>query len=174
MKCSYVAKLLLMFSSALLLSSACADPGSVAQDGPTFYQAERPTLALVQAAATGDGVTVDLVYDRPPEIAGPRMVELFFKLSDGLKLTGSEPLSAVIAADKQLVVQELDGGVIRTIIFTTDNLNTIAPGLLVRYTFNRSGQVPQTLQVLNDSPVFAPTEAGLGLDMTETLTIGGQ
>ena len=131
-----------------------------------------PTLFLVLAYAQEDSVAVDLVYSPKEGQSGPRMVELFLQVGSGLTYASSTPLAAVDSAGKQLVVQPTDDGLVRTVIFATNNLERLQAGSLVRYIFLR-GTGPHHVELLDRHPIFAPADTEKGLTLGEPLIIGG-
>jgi len=129
------------------------------------------SLSLVEES---DGVvTVELLYARPPDAAGPRMMELFLRPSDGLKYLSGKPLSAVEKAGKQLVLQEQENGDVRTVVFATTNLDRLASGPLVRYRFSLTSGSGAAVEMVDRRPVFAPAEADT-VTLGKPLRIGGR
>jgi hypothetical protein len=167
--------------AGLLLLSAlpgCTDdpagdenPVGVGTEDPTVPE-NLPTLALVQAWEQEDSVAVDLVYSPGQDAVGPRMMELYLQAAAGLKYASSEPLAAVEAAGKQLVVQAEDDGMVRTVIFATNNVDRLQAGPLARFIFLRQEGV-RRIELLDRHPIFAPADADTGLTLSEPLVIGG-
>lgn len=159
--------------------AGCADDGAspsgapeekAGQPEPSGKAANELSLVLVEDA---DGqAVVDLVYSRPADIPGPRMMELYIKPSEEVKFLSGEALSSVQAAGKELVLQEQADGQVRTVVYTTANLNRLEPGPLVRYRFS-VGQPGAMLELVDRRPLFAPAEAD-GVVLAEPLQLGGR
>lgn len=162
--------------ATLLCLAGCADETTAppAQEGePAVGLPDGYTLGLVLAQEEGEQLAVDLYYQRPEDNPGPRMMELFVRPSPGLKYLSSEPLAVVTSAGKQLVTQEQEDGTIRLVVFATSNLNRLESGPVARLVLARQGQGSQSLELVDQRPVFAPTEAEQGTTLAEPLIVGG-
>ncbi|MGM0577191.1 MAG: hypothetical protein ACQEXJ_15810 [Myxococcota bacterium] len=132
-----------------------------------------PTLALSLVERSGDEVVVELTYNPPEGVEGPRTAELWLHHSDGLAFEAAEAQAALEAAGKRLVVQQKDGGELRTIVFSTTDPSRVGGGPLVRYHFRAEGGGAATVELLERMPVFAPSAANRGLHLPEPLVVGG-
>jgi hypothetical protein len=169
-----VTRLVLIASIAWI---AACDAGSSPHTGapPDAPAPFAPALLLRASDVSADHATIDVVYERPADRAGPRAAEIHLRASPDLHLVASEPLDATRAAGKHLVVQARDDGVLRAIVYSTADLRTLGPGGLVRLRFDRAGAGDAVIELLDRRPVFAPAEAdeGLALPPPLRLTEGG-
>ncbi len=131
----------------------------------------RPSLDLVNAPSPVGALALDLVYERDPRQAGPRMMELRLQIQGDLQYVRSERLAGALNADKDLVVQSEAPGRLRTLLYTTRNTTRLAPGPLVRFWFARTG--PGEVRFVEQSPVFAPPETDVGVTFGAPVLIGG-
>ncbi len=123
-----------------------------------------PVLGLQPQPTVVDGeVAVTISYARPADEPAPRLAEFHFQVGSGLTFVRAEPLDAVVKAGKQLVAQVHPGNVLRLLIFSTANLNTLDSGPLATLVFQRTGTGPTTLDLLDQRPIFAPPEADLAV-----------
>lgn len=152
------------------LSVSCSNTDKAVENGLDKINSDA-TLSLQVNSIDSEQVVVDL-YLNTKEVNKPRMVELFFEISDNFKLKSSEPLHAITAADKNLTVQSDEQGQVRTVILSTMNTNTIDSGSLVRYTFSYDGGSGE-IKFVDRRPVFAPLDADRGLTFGESLSLGG-
>jgi len=167
----------------LVLSLGCAD-GIPVGDAPSAQpEAAAPqsaiedtgeTLKLALISETADEVVAELYYTPRDDMKRPRVMELMVKASAELMYVSAERLEAAEAAGKQLVVQRKDEGVLRTILFATNNLNLMGPGALIRYRFKRIGTASARLELLPTLPIFAPADANDGLMLQEPLMVEGR
>jgi|GEM_PF-2178812 len=157
----------------LSLSSGCAEstptqterargaPGEAGR--PPAVETVAPVVRLSPEASAAGEAVFTLTYARPAGRPGPRMAEFRFQFGSGLAFVRAEALDAVTAAGKQLVAQERPGNVLRLLIFSQVNMNPFDSGPLARLVFRRSGDGPQTLDLLDRRPFFAPAEADLAV-----------
>ena len=128
-------------------------------------------LWLEIAGEDAGTVAVDLKYRLRDGQMRPRMMELHVAYSEGLAYDRSQPLAALTAAGKRLVVQDR-GGVLRTVVFASTNLDRLDSGPLVRFHFRRTSG-PGTVLIERRSSMFAPADANGGLVLGGSLDVGG-
>ena len=169
-----------LLAGLVLLPAGCTDTGSEAgapgqqvATEPT-RQEQTTTLAFSLVEQTAGEVVLDIAYLRPDDGQGPRMMELYVGIPEGLSLAGSEALESTIGADKDLVVQEADGLELRLIIMSTKNLNTLDSGPLARLRLQRAAGATGKIEFIDRHPIFAPAEADRGVTLGEPLNAGGQ
>ncbi len=133
----------------MLAVGACGD------DGGGLHPPGGATVWLAQAGSTEDGQVIEILFQRPAGVTGPRVVELFLDRSESLELVASEAGEAAVAAGKSLTTQEPSPARIRLVLLATGSLLEIDTGVLVRLTLRGSG----TLAFDGSSPEFAPREA---------------
>lgn len=101
----------------------------------------------------------------------PRIMELFLKHA-GFTFLRAEKGEATKAAEKELIAQEQEDGSLRTIIFSSANLNTLSVGTLATYYFERTpGASEARLELQTDNQIFAPREANEGLVVQDPITV---
>ena len=158
-------------AACAIVMSACAEaPEPAPAAAPAATAPTAATLTLVSGEATATEVAVDLHYARDPARPGPRMMELHLRVTGDLAYLHAERLAAAEAAGKDLTVQPRDDGTLRVLLFTTTNVNRLGPGPLARLWFARGAG---TVTLLEQSPIFAPPEADLGVTLGQPLTLGG-
>ena len=156
---------------ALCLTACAETPAPAPPVAPAPATASTDaTLSLAVGAETPTEAAVDLLYVRDPAKPGPRMMELHLKLMGDLHYLHAERLAAAEAAGKDLVVQDAKDGTLRVILYTTANTNRLAPGPLARLWFSHGAG---TVSLIEQSPIFAPPEADLGVTLGGPLTLGG-
>ena len=94
---------------------------------------------------------------------GPRMMELYLQLSDNLQYVSSERGQSLVGAEKELVVQTKDGKKLRIVAYSSGNVNELQSGVVARLSFRKTDENAARLEILTDSPIFAPSEANEGL-----------
>jgi hypothetical protein len=157
----------------LLLSTSCVEPGRGAPDAaPLAPDPGAATLELRAVDPSGDTLAVDLHFSRGERSEAPRMMEVHLRLRH-LRFLGSEPLSAALAADKQVVVQEQDG-TLRAVLFATGNTSRLASGPLVRFDLAPDPEGTEgRVEILDQRPIFAPPESDRGVTLGAPLDLGG-
>lgn len=132
---------------------------------PRAIEEVRPSLELkvvqTQLETHPQKSTVQLVYHpKSPTAPSPRAAEIFIEYDSTINLSTSNALTALEQAQKHLIVQKPQEGVLRLIIYGT-NLNPIPAGPLASLTF--SGDLHhQYVHIRHQAPVFAPSEANEG------------
>ena len=165
--------------AAMALTASCERASQAGQETNTpAEQAKAPdeahgtaTLALSVAEQTPSEVVVELRHQPRAGDPLPRMMELHLSLSDNLSLVSATKGPAAEAVAKDLVVLEKDGHVLRTVLFSAQNLERLGEGVLARYRLKRGDSGPARVEILNKMPVFAPPEANKGLLLAEPLEI---
>jgi hypothetical protein len=168
-----IARLTCCLALALTALWGCLDTEDKA-GGPAEEVPAGATLALTLASSTPEEVVVDLHYTRVAGQLGPRMMELFLEPSAQLNLLGSEGLGAVLAAQKQLVVQEAEAGSLRVVVYSAGNLNELQSGPLARFRFQAPKDGSVTLKLLDRRPLFAPADADRGTTLGDPLVISSK
>ena len=97
-----------------------------------------------------------LTVTRPADTEGPRMAEVILRHGEGLRFLEAQPGLAASRARKQVVVQERPGGQVRVVVFSGGNLEQLDTGPLASLSFSRSGEGPETLEILYERSAFAP------------------
>lgn len=166
--------LILMAALGLL---ACQQTSTPSSPESAATEAALPddgtTLSLQLTTLTEQDAVVDLLYVRPADQPAPRVAEVRVAYdADALAWEGAEGLSAVQAANKQLVVQD-QGGTLRLVLYAADNTARLQSGPLARLHFKRRAPDPATLAFIDHQPVFAPPEANAGVVLGPPLVIGG-
>ena len=152
----------------------------IAEDeAPTAPRTERaieeiqPTLYFVREAVESERVTINLMYHRNPTHPAPRAVELWVEFDEGIELDASEALESTLNAQKFLIVQKTEPGLIRVIIYGT-NLNRLDSGALAKLTFKASPFPNSLIHFRETSPIFAPMEANQNFLLGAPLSLKGE
>lgn len=138
-------------AAALVVAvSGCAsdDSGGLSPPGDS-------TVWMELSEGDGDDKVVEILFLRPADGVGPRVVELVIDRPETLELVAAEAGEAATAAGKNLTTQEPSPASIRLILLATGNLLEIDSGVLVRLTLRGSG----TLSFDASVPTFAPKDA---------------
>ena len=160
-------------------ASGCAEPvagpAATAVDGPPSFDT---TLGLQLVERTANRAVVDLWYAPAEGQAGPRAMELWLRLPDGVTLASAEAGEAATAAGKTLVAQAHEGNELRLVIYGTASLDRVAAGRIASLQLNVDDTIagaagPVQLELLDRLPIFAPAEANVGLLLPAPLVIGG-
>ncbi len=132
---------------------------------------EVPANLFLQAVA-GDGSqqVIELQYQRQADGEGPRAVELFVQYPQEWTYEKVDALPAVAEANKRLIVQEKEQGLLRVIIFASTNLDRIDTGGLAAFHFDTKNQAGE-VSIRDQMPVFAPVETNEGLVLGEMLRV---
>jgi hypothetical protein len=154
-----------------LLLGCQADGPSVADPAPAPGQAGA-TLQLAVVQQDGGSVVVEVSYHPDADAERPRVAELWLGHSPSLKLLASEARDAVTAAGKTLVVQDKGEEGLRTIVYSSSNLDRVQGGAIARYQFLVEGPGPHWVDLLERMPLFAPMEANIGIMLPARLAIG--
>lgn len=170
---------LFMFMS-IAISYACTQSSGYNSDIVDIDSGKLSTALSLQLVGESDiELVVDLIYRENSKIADdnerPRMMELFIEQT-GVTFIKAEPLQSIIEVDKQLVVIDDDNSSeLRTVIFSTANLNRLRSGGLVRYYFSKSDSDSLAkLTLINRRPIFAPIITDDGVTLDKPLIIGGE
>lgn len=107
-------------------------------------------------AAGSETLTWDLALTRPAEVKGPRMAEVFLRYGEGLRFIDATPMDAVYRAGKELVTQARREQTLRLVVYSGANLTRLDSGQIARLSFARTGDGPETLDVLYEQSAFAP------------------
>lgn len=153
-----------------LLVAACGPDSNSSQPGTdkdTQSEAESLERTILKLRATEADKTVDVdvdvVFGLGAGAVGPRIAEVVLSHSKGLKFVSCEKGDAVVAAQKELVVQAPEEGQVRTVIFASSNISELPDGTLMTCRFVREGGGAQTIDISTDKPIFAPAESNDGL-----------
>lgn len=130
------------------------------------------TLGLLSTPLDAGRVAVDLLYAPREGQVAPRMMELHLRLTGGLDYVEAQPLAALTAAGKELVVQPQGDAELRVIAYAANNTKTIAGGALARFVFQVASG-PGSVAIDGSQPVFAPAEANVGVTLGAAVTVGG-
>ena len=129
------------------------------------------TLALTVVEQTAEEVVLELRHHPRADSPLPRMMELHLRLTDNLKLVSATKGAAAEAVAKELVVQEKADHVLRTVLFSAQNLDLLGDGVLARYRLARTDAKPAKVELMNKMPVFAPPAANEGFLLPDPLEI---
>ena len=113
---------------------------------------------------------IELQYSLQPNSEGPRAIELFLTYPQEWEYEKVDALPAVVQANKRLIVQEKEPGLLRVIVFASTNLDRIGSGGLAAFHFYTNNQAGE-IAIRNQMPVFAPVETNEGLVLGETLRV---
>lgn len=139
---------------------------------PTSVVSDRPKLSvrIREDKTDADKRIADIVFTKPTDAGGPRVAEIYLKYSDGLTYLSSIDGPAIDKAGKTLVVQNPEDGRLRLVIYGADNVNTIDGGILASVIFESDTQNTNTLEILTNRPVFAPSRVNDGLLVADPVT----
>jgi hypothetical protein len=162
---------------ALASLLACQHAPTTSDEPAAATEAALPddgtTLSLRLASLTDQGAAVDLLFVLPADQPAPRVAEIVIAYdTDALAWEGAEGLSAVQAADKQVVVQD-QGDKLRVVLYAADNTTRLDSGALARLHFTRRAAEAATLSFTDHQPLFAPPEANVGVVLGPPLVIEG-
>ncbi len=129
------------------------------------------TLSVTRIDRRAAMLEVALKYNRGNANRGPRLMELFLQHSDSLKYVSCVSGQAILSAGKELVSQIKQNARLRTLVYSTSNLSELESGTIATYVFQISGSDEAAIEILTDSPIFAPPEANRGLIVSDPLTI---
>jgi hypothetical protein len=171
----------LLFIAVLTGCAACGagsddpvSPPEVRAADETREVQQDVTLALVAKETTAQSFTAILSYARKPHLEGPRAMEIILNYEGALSFGSSRALGAALAADKDVVVQEREAGVLRVILYASDNLNRLDSGDLVELSFARSSQGSGAVDFVTEETKLAPSESMRGILFSDRLVVGGQ
>jgi hypothetical protein len=171
-------KNLVALSISLCTALACAPGGADSEPSapasPSAHDQEAPqrsTLALVRSGGEGKSHELALKYVRGEGASGPRVVELFVRLSKNLTYDDAEPGGAADRAGKDVVVQDKGDGLLRVLAYSSASLSELDTGDLVSLTVHKTGELPASAEILTDNPMFAPQAASDGLLVAEPLSL---
>jgi hypothetical protein len=159
--------------------ASCAGAPDDAPSGPANdaasgapIESRAATFSLRAVARSGEWLDVALDYRRGDGQAGPRAAELWLSHSADLTFEDAQPLAAVQAAGKRLVVQQAAAGELRLVIFGTQDLTRLDTGPVGRLRFLRASAGPARLELLARIPFFAPDEANEGVVLPDAVSFG--
>ena len=135
-----------------------------------------PTLRIKQLSQEGVKTDFELLYHKRDGQVSPRTAELFISYSEQLEYIAAERGQALIVADKDLIIQKPNDGVLRVIIMSTGNLNHLDSGELARLSFQGPRDENSQIFIQERRSYFAPAEANIGVTVedTSTKTIRGE
>jgi hypothetical protein len=163
-----------MNTSQLLLGLACLVLGACLQ---TSDDASMPNLSsstydghsrLMLEAVSEDAIRISL---NGLEAHGPRVVELWLRVTNATALRQSNPGAALVRAGKDLIVQHKRDDSFRVVMMSGENTNKIGAGELATLEFERAGEGPMRIEILTDRPMFAPQEAQQGLTVGDPIEL---
>jgi hypothetical protein len=131
-----------------------------------------PNLYLALEGSDEENVTVQLQFVKREGVPGPRAMELFIAHPENLVYTGVDSLPAVASADKKIIVQEKSYGVLRIIVYSSENTNRLNTGGLASLHFERRAGQGGDIVFASEGQVFAPVDANRGLLFGEALRVG--
>jgi hypothetical protein len=132
-------------------------------------QPERQSIWMETVDDSGNP-SIQLKYANPEEV-GPRVAEIFLKHSGNLTYKNSVKGDSLTKSDKQLVVQEIEKGMLRVVILSAENTNSIGTGTLLTAMFEKTNDQPGRIEILTEQPLFAPEEANEGLIVGDPVTL---
>jgi hypothetical protein len=164
----------------LILCAGCSegkdslnDPQSgdqTAKEESVTPTAERRKIWL-ESSSKENLQQVIVQYNGAENGQNPRVAEVFLRHSSNVKYKGVEKGEALRLAEKQLVVQEVEEGLLRVVILSSENTNTIDTGVLLTAAFEKTNNKAGKLEILTDQPLFAPEEANEGLLVGDPIEI---
>lgn len=151
---------------ALLAVVGCAC-GSEREPAPTPPPPQQPQDVALAAHVSCEGSACTAEFTYQPAAPAARVAELRLAYSDNLRFVAASPGAALEAADKDLVAQAREPGVVRLVAFSASSTANIGPGVLATLRFERSGEERARLEILTDRPLFAPALANRGLTVSD-------
>ena len=134
-------------------------------EGPQGTGADLDELGPTLSLTPQEGRLV-LSYTRREGQVAPRTAELFLSYPSSLDLAEARPGEALLLASKELIVQSPSPEVLRLVIMSTGNLNTVNSGPLAYLTFNGPPQALSQVFLQARQPYFAPAEANVGVTLS--------
>ena len=131
----------------------------------------RTTLSLKKESSQDDTLVVSVEFVNNDQNKKPRIAEYYIKHTGNVEYLSFEKGNAVYLVQKDMVVQKKSDGFLRTVVFSSSNLNTLDSGTIATYTFKRLDDGEVTFEILTDKPIFAPSEANEGLLVGDPLSI---
>ena len=135
-----------------------------------------PTLSLLPAqgqgagaegvGAEGVGAALTLHYFRRDGQVAPRAAELFVSYPAELSFVSARVGEALIVASKDLVVQTPRAGLLRVIVMSTGNLNTLSSGPLATLSWRGPRAALAAVRIQPRATYFAPADANLGVTLS--------
>ena len=110
-------------------------------------------------------------FSIPEESKGPRVMELFIETTPNLKFKEATTGEAITVAGKQMTVLQHEEGLLRTVVLSSSNINTLKTGRIVTYRFEKKDDAVAQLEILTERPIFAPAEVNEGLLVSDPLEI---
>ena len=120
-----------------------------------------PTLSL----SAREGRLV-LSYTRREGQVAPRTAELFVSYPEALNLSEFSAGEALRLASKELIIQSPSPGLLRVVIMSTGNLNTIDSGPLAYLSFDGPSPALSEVYLQARRTYFAPAEANTGVTLS--------
>jgi hypothetical protein len=115
--------------------------------------------------------SLSIEYRKKQNQPGPRVVELYVKYSAEIELVSYATGTATADGKKELIVQKVEVGLLRIIIYSSNNTNQLNSGSLVSLVFNKISGGSARFEMLVDKPIFAPPEANNGLIIGDPITV---
>ena len=151
-----------------------APPQGEVEVAPQSTLEESPfTLSFVDAEEKGLERTVTLAYQRAVGETRARAVELYLKLGGGLLYQRAEMGEVLQRGGKELIVQEPEQSLLRVIVFSRGNLDPLGDGPLFRLRLSAVAGGAETIEILSERPLFAPSEANHSLHLPTRFTFAG-
>lgn len=149
--------------------SAPQRPGEDEQLAVSDPEILSPLLQL-GANVTDHTALVSVHYALGTKTQGARLAEIMLGYEEAF-YTSYRKGEVLDLAEKQLVVQQVCEAKLRTVVFTSSNVNRLASGPLATYEFALTPGVPATFEILTDNQIFAPLEANEGLIVGDPITV---
>jgi hypothetical protein len=116
--------------------------------------------------AEGVGAALTLHYFRRDGQVAPRAAELFVSYPAELSFVSARVGEALIVASKDLVVQTPRAGLLRVIVMSTGNLNTLSSGPLATLSWRGPSAALAAVRIQPRATYFAPADANLGVTLS--------
>lgn len=100
---------------------------------------------------------------------GPRVMDVYLRLSGNLEYVSSEKGRALIDSSKELVVQRKGENMLRLVSYSSTSINELRSGVLAHLVFRKTDDMRAQVEILTDAPIFAPAQANEGLLVGEPI-----
>jgi hypothetical protein len=97
---------------------------------------------------------------------GPRSAELFVSYPASLSYLGERAGGALTTASKELIVQSNREGLLRVIVMSTANLNTLESGVIATLNWRGPSEALDEVRIQARATYFAPSEANIGVTLS--------
>ncbi len=132
-------------------------------DNISISKTEQSKIVL-KARYDDQKTLISIYFNRAEQNDGPRMAEIYLKHPTEWNFSEAVEGNAVSDAQKQLIVQEAEEGLLRVLVIASDNINEMQSGTIATLKFEREDGERGTVEILTDRPpIFAPEEANEGL-----------